>query len=49
VGEVIYLRPGPALIYHAEEDTELVYVTHPHWMARQASPYAARLDEFAPA
>lgn len=48
-GEVIYLRTGTDLRYQAEEETELVYVTHPHWMhATAASPLAARLDEFQP-
>lgn len=48
-GEVIYLRTGTELQYRAEEVTELVYVTYPHWMpATEASPYAARLAEFQP-
>jgi ethanolamine utilization protein EutQ len=46
-GEVIYLHKGTDLVYRAEEDTELVYVSHPHWMeATAASPFAARIDEF---
>lgn len=45
--QVIYLRAGTPLEYVADEDTELVYVTHPHWLAAtEASPYAAKLDEF---
>lgn len=48
-GEVIYLRAGTELRYLAEEQTELVYVTHPHWMpATEASPFADRLAEFQP-
>jgi ethanolamine utilization protein EutQ len=48
-GEVIYLRTGTELEYRAHEDTELVYVTHPHWMpATEASPFAAGLDDFQP-
>ena len=46
-GEVIYLRTGTELRYRADEATELVYVTHPHWMeATQSSPFADRLSEF---
>ncbi|MCG5218318.1 cupin domain-containing protein [Streptosporangium soli] len=49
-GEVIYLRAGADVVYQADEDTELVYVTHPHWLeATTASPYAAKLEEFHPA
>lgn len=48
-GEAIYLRTGTELVYRAVEQTQLVYVTHPHWMpATEASPHAARLDEFQP-
>jgi len=48
-GEVIYLRTGTELRYVAEEETELVYVTHPHWMpATEASPFSDRLAEFRP-
>ncbi len=48
-GEVIYLRTGTELIYRAQEDTELVYVSYPHWMeATAASPWAGRIDEFQP-
>ncbi|MET0237304.1 MAG: cupin [Kibdelosporangium sp.] len=49
-GEVIYLRAGTDLVYEATEDTELVYVTHPHWLAAtQSSDQAGRLEEFHPA
>jgi ethanolamine utilization protein EutQ len=48
-GEVIYLRAGEEIVYQADEDTELVYVTHPHWLAAtESSPHAAKLDEFHP-
>lgn len=48
-GEVIYLRAGTDLVYRAEEESEVVYVSHPHWMAAtQASPHVARLAEFRP-
>ncbi|TDE15075.1 cupin [Jiangella asiatica] len=50
VGEVIYLRAGTDLVYRAEEESEVVYVSYPHWMpATQASAHAERLAEFAPA
>jgi ethanolamine utilization protein EutQ len=48
-GEVIYLHTGAEVVYQADEDTELVYVTHPHWLsATERSPHAAKLDEFHP-
>ncbi len=48
-GEVIYLRRGTELVYQAEEPTEVVYVTYPHWMAAtERSQYADRLAEFQP-
>ncbi|MDQ3554639.1 MAG: cupin [Chloroflexota bacterium] len=46
-GEVIFLRAGTAVTYAADEDTALVYVTHPHWYAATlASEHAAQLDAF---
>ncbi|MFK0251688.1 cupin [Amycolatopsis azurea] len=46
-GEVIYLRAGTELVYVADEDTELVYVTYPHWLAAtENSEEARRLDDF---
>ena len=46
-GEVIYLSPGTPVVYRAIEDTEVVYVSFPHWYeATLRSPHAARLDEF---
>jgi ethanolamine utilization protein EutQ len=48
-GEVIYLTKGTELVYEAEEDTEFVYVTYPHWMAAtQRSEHAAALDAYVP-
>jgi len=48
-GEVIYLTKGTELVYQAEEDTELVYVTYPHWAdATRRSEHASALDEFHP-
>jgi ethanolamine utilization protein EutQ len=50
VGEVIYLPAGAEVIYQADEDTELVYVAHPHWFeATENSPFADKLQEFRPA
>lgn len=48
-GEVIFLRRGTELVYKADEETELVYVTYPHWAA--ATEQAGRtqaLAEFQP-
>jgi ethanolamine utilization protein EutQ len=46
-GEVIYLSPGTPVVYRAIEDSEVVYVSYPHWYdATVRSPYAARLEEF---
>jgi ethanolamine utilization protein EutQ len=48
-GEVIYLSAGTDVVYRAEEDSEVVYVTYPHWLAAtERSPHAARLGEFRP-
>jgi ethanolamine utilization protein EutQ len=46
-GEVIYLSPGTPVVYRAIEDSEVVYVSYPHWYdATVRSPHAARLQEF---
>lgn len=47
-GGVIYLYAGTELTYQAgEEETEVVYVTYPHWMkATEASAHAEKLNEF---
>ncbi|SHN39267.1 cupin [Cryptosporangium aurantiacum] len=48
-GEVLYLYAGTPLVYVAEEDTELVYVTYPHWtQATLDSPHADKLTQFQP-
>ncbi|WP_116952798.1 cupin [Jiangella endophytica] len=48
-GQVIYLRAGTDLVYRADEESEVVYVSHPHWMAAtESSPHAGRLAEFQP-
>jgi ethanolamine utilization protein EutQ len=48
-GEVIYLSPGTPVVYRAVEDSEVVYVSYPHWFdATAQSPYAKRLAEFTP-
>jgi ethanolamine utilization protein EutQ len=49
-GEVIYLPAGAKVVYEAPEDTEVVYVTYPHWIeATENSDQAAALAEFHPA
>jgi ethanolamine utilization protein EutQ len=47
-GEVIFLRRGTTVVYRAEEDAEVVFVTYPHWLAAtQASEQlAGQLDEY---
>ena len=48
VGEVIYLSPDTPVTYRAIEESEVVYVSYPHWYdATARSPHAARLAEFA--
>jgi ethanolamine utilization protein EutQ len=49
-GEVIFLTKGTKLAYEAgENDTEVVYVTYPHWMdAAQKSEHAHLLDSYHP-
>jgi ethanolamine utilization protein EutQ len=47
-GEVIFLERGARVVYRAEEDTELVYVSYPHWLeATQTSELAAQFDDYA--
>ena len=49
-GEIIFLTDGSKVVYRAEEDTELVYVTYPHWFdAQSKSEHADLLDKFHPA
>jgi ethanolamine utilization protein EutQ len=49
-GEIIVLAKGTAVAYEAaEDDTEVVYVTYPHWMdAQLASPHAHLLEAYRP-
>jgi len=49
-GEVIFLRKGAAIAYEAgEDDTEVVYVTYPHWMdAHLESEHAHLLNAYHP-
>jgi len=49
-GEIIFLTAGTAIAYEAgEDDTEVVYVSYPHWMdAQQKSPHAHLLDDYHP-
>lgn len=49
-GEVIFLTKGTRVAYEAgEDDTEVVYVTYPHWMdVHKQSEHAALLDDFHP-
>jgi len=49
-GELIFLTDGSKVVYRAEEETELVYVTYPHWFdAQHNSEHADLLDKFHPA
>jgi ethanolamine utilization protein EutQ len=47
-GEVIFLTKGTRVAYEAaEDDTEVVYVTYPHWMdAHRRSEHAGLLDSY---
>lgn len=49
-GEVIFMTAGTKVVYQAEEDnTEVVYVTYPHWSdAQRKSEHADLLDTFHP-
>ena len=49
-GEIIFLTKGTALAYEAgEDDTEVVYVSYPHWMdAQQQSEHAHLLGSYHP-
>jgi ethanolamine utilization protein EutQ len=50
-GEIIFLTKGTEIAYEsAEDDTEVVYVTYPHWMdAQKKSEHAHLLDSYHPA
>lgn len=49
-GEIIFLKKGTALAYEAgEDDTEVVYVSYPHWLkATEQSEHAHLLDSYRP-
>jgi len=49
-GEIIFLTKGTAIAYEAaEDDTEAVYVSYPHWMdAHVQSEHAHLLDSYHP-
>jgi ethanolamine utilization protein EutQ len=49
-GEIIFLTKGTKIAYEsAEDDTEVVYVTHPHWLdAHTKSEHAHLLDSYHP-
>ena len=49
-GEVIFLTKGTEIAYEAgEDDTEVVYVSYPHWMdAQQNSKHAHLPDSYHP-
>jgi ethanolamine utilization protein EutQ len=49
-GEVIFLTKGTEVAYEAaEDDTEVVYVTYPHWLeAQMKSEHARLLDSYHP-
>jgi ethanolamine utilization protein EutQ len=49
-GEIIFLTKGTAIAYEAgENDTEVVYVSYPHWLdAQQKSEHAHLLDSYHP-
>jgi ethanolamine utilization protein EutQ len=49
-GELIFLTKGTEVVYEAaEDDTEVVYVSYPHWMEAQTkSQHASLLDSFHP-
>jgi ethanolamine utilization protein EutQ len=50
-GEIIFLTRGTRLTYEsAMDDTEVVYVTYPHWLdAQTASEHAGLLEAYHPA
>jgi ethanolamine utilization protein EutQ len=49
-GDIIFLTRGTRIAYEAaEDDTEVVYVTYPHWMdAQTRSEHARLLDAYHP-
>jgi ethanolamine utilization protein EutQ len=48
-GEVLFLTRGTRVTYAAEEATELVGATYPHWQdAQRRSAHARMLEDFHP-
>ncbi|HEX6995493.1 MAG TPA: cupin [Gammaproteobacteria bacterium] len=49
-GEVIFLTKGTAVTYEAgEDDTEVVYVTYPHWIdAHMKSEHVDLMNDYHP-
>ena len=49
-GEIIFLTKGTAVTYEAgEDDTEVVYVSYPHWPETHSkSEHAHLLDDYQP-
>jgi ethanolamine utilization protein EutQ len=49
-GEIIFLTRGTEIVYEAaQDDTEVVYVTYPHWLdAQTESEHAGLLDPYHP-
>jgi ethanolamine utilization protein EutQ len=49
-GEILFLTKGTEIVYEAAaDDTEVVYVTYPHWMEAQTrSEHAGLLDAYRP-
>lgn len=49
-GEILFLTKGTKIAYEAaQDDTEVVYVTFPHWMdAHSKSEHAGLLDAYHP-
>lgn len=50
-GEILFLTKGTKLAYEAaEDDTEVVYVSYPHWLETHTnSEHAHLLDDYKPA
>jgi ethanolamine utilization protein EutQ len=49
-GEIIFLTAGTALTYEAgEDDTEVIYVSYPHWLeTHEKSEHAGLLESYHP-
>jgi ethanolamine utilization protein EutQ len=49
-GEILFLAKGTRIAYEAaEDDTQVVYVTYPHWLdAQTKSPHAHLLEAYHP-